>query len=109
MGGFTDCGANGCLGKFGRVRTLGALFHKGELITQPRSASPFATAATNGCDMPAPAPCANTKQTRAAFGACNRPDTSRVSSTVMVTGCGVVEFDMCGFGGGFEDISALSQ
>src|SRR5690348_18466071 len=39
--------------------------------------------------MPAPAPCASTKQARASSGACSRPETRRSSSSVIVTGCAV--------------------
>src|SRR5262249_4565649 len=52
----------------------------------PRSASSAATAAMNGCVMPAPAPCASTRQARACPGASKRPETRRSASTGTLTG-----------------------
>src|SRR5262247_548599 len=54
----------------------------------PRCASSLATAAMNGCAIPAPAPCASTRQARARGGVCSRPETSIPSSTVIVIGSG---------------------
>src|SRR4029077_19096988 len=52
----------------------------------PRAASPSAMADMNGCAMPAPAPCANTKQAVARGGARRRAETRARASTSMVIG-----------------------
>src|ERR1700720_1908473 len=52
----------------------------------PRSASSVATAVMNRCVIPAPAPCASTKQARALLGVCNKPETRKASSIVIVIG-----------------------
>ena len=46
----------------------------------PRAARPDATAAMNGCAMPAPAPWANTKQAVASTGLVRSPETDEPSS-----------------------------
>src|SRR5581483_2948068 len=54
-------------------------------VAMPRSASSSATAAMNGCAMPAPAPCARTVQQRALAGISSSPDTRRSAPTPIVT------------------------
>src|SRR5215213_4475334 len=49
----------------------------------PRSASPAATALMNGCAIPAPAPCARTKQAEGSGGARRRAETRVVSLTLI--------------------------
>src|SRR6516162_3260760 len=51
----------------------------------PRSPSSLATTSMNGWNIPAPAPCARTKQARALGGANSSPETLCAVSTVMVT------------------------
>src|SRR2546423_194487 len=52
----------------------------------PRAARPAAMADMNGCAIPAPAPCANTKQAEARGGARRRAETRVLSFTWMVMG-----------------------
>jgi hypothetical protein len=53
-----------------------------------RSARSRAICAMNGCVIPAPAPCASTRQARAPRGRCINPETRVASLTGMVTGSG---------------------
>src|SRR3982751_96361 len=50
-----------------------------------RAASSAATAVMEACSMPAPAPCANTKQALAAGGSSSSAETRRVSSIARVS------------------------
>src|SRR5438046_7974273 len=58
----------------------------------PRSASPFAMLAMNGCVMPAPAPCAITQQACASGGTRSNPETRCALLTTIVTGCAGTAF-----------------
>src|SRR5215472_12358071 len=50
-----------------------------------RAASPSATAVIHLCAIPAPAPCANTRQARESGGASQSPDTVSAPATEIVT------------------------
>lgn len=56
----------------------------------PRSASPSAIAVIVLCVIPAPAPCASTRQGRGFAGSCQRPDTGLAPSIAIFTVFGVV-------------------
>src|ERR1039458_2503819 len=51
----------------------------------PRAARSCASCVRNGCAMPAPAPCASTRQVRAPRVRCSNPDTRMRSATWMLT------------------------
>lgn len=54
----------------------------------PRAPKSVANLAMKGCSMPAPAPCATTKQALDSGAALNSPETRVVALTSIVTGLG---------------------
>ena len=85
---FRHCSPDGSVCDFRGIRTLRTFLHVWELVTQramPRSDNPSATAAINGWFIPAPAPCAKTKQAFAFGGDCKRPETHPPSGSEIRT------------------------
>ena len=84
-------GTNGGMDEVGPVRPPQAHFHERELIAQ-RGDPPFletsAIFCRNGWVMPAPAPCANTKQARAPSGRRHRPEMECCSLMTSLRGSG---------------------
>src|SRR5690348_10919229 len=54
-------------------------------VAMRRATRPSAVAAIHLWDMPAPAPCASTRQARGRSGACHRPETDRPSVRPILT------------------------